>query len=292
MEPDDLKELDSACMAGYIRTRSMEPAKKPDSRVSAATINEELRHLKAVLRIAHEWKFLAEVPAITSVREVEDVKRYVTPEHFADIYDACEHARRPARRACPARDWWRALLVFMYPATGWPKMEPLSLRWQDVDLVRGQVVLRGKNAKALRGEVVPLHPMVVEHLKRIQPVGETVLSLKRHENRRVFDWPHHERTLDVEFHRIQKVAGIELCCEKEEEHTYTSTCHVYGFHDIRRGFATMNAGGRLTPDALQRLMRHSSYTTTQKYINLGRHIDEAVAALYVPDELKKAGAGL
>ncbi len=38
---------------------------------------------------------------------------------------------------------------------------------------------------------------------------------------------------------------------------------------------------------LQRLMRHKSYTTTQKYINMAGQLNRAVENLYVPDVLKK-----
>jgi integrase len=60
---------------------------------------------------------------------------------------------------------------------------------------------------------------------------------------------------------------------------------LYGFHDLRRAFATMNAD-KLTPDTLQTLMRHKSYTTAQRYINMARQMDAAVASLHVPDVLK------
>ena len=66
---------------------------------------------------------------------------------------------------------------------------------------------------------------------------------------------------------------------------------LYGFHDLRRAFATMNAD-KLTPDALQALMRHKSYQTTQReYINMSRQMDAAVASLHVPDVLKAKAAG-
>ena len=51
----------------------------------------------------------------------------------------------------------------------------------------------------------------------------------------------------------------------------------------------MNAD-RLTPDALQALMRHKSYQTTQKYINMARQLDTAVHALHVPDVLNEKKA--
>ena len=60
----------------------------------------------------------------------------------------------------------------------------------------------------------------------------------------------------------------------------------YGFHDLRRGFATMNAD-RLTPDALQILMQHQDYQTTQRYINMARQMKPTVQNLYLPDVTEK-----
>ena len=44
----------------------------------------------------------------------------------------------------------------------------------------------------------------------------------------------------------------------------------------------MNAA-TLTPDALQALMQHKDYQTTQRYIAIGRQLNPAVANLFVPD---------
>ena len=63
----------------------------------------------------------------------------------------------------------------------------------------------------------------------------------------------------------------------------------YGFHDFRRAFATMNAATR-SADALQSLMQHRDYQTTQRYINLARQLNPAVANLYVPKFLRAAGS--
>lgn len=41
-------------------------------------------------------------------------------------------------------------------------------------------------------------------------------------------------SLWTEFQRIQEAAGIHLSCHEDHEHT--ARCHVYGFHDLRRGF--------------------------------------------------------
>ena len=119
----------------------------------------------------------------------------------------------------------------------------------------------------------PLHPVVVEHLRKLEGT-----------NPLVFPWGHDPRTLWVEFTRIQTEAGIHLACR--EKHDYTPSCHVYGFHDFRRAFATVNAP-RLKPEVLQRLMRHKSYQTTLKhYINPTSQMQDAVADMPIPTALQ------
>jgi len=119
-----------------------------------------------------------------------------------------------------------------------------------------------------------LHPVVIEHLKTIQHFGPLV-----------FPWAKSKRAFYDEFHRIQERAGIHLPCREEHEHT--NACHYYGFHDLRRAFATVNAD-TMTADALQKLMRHKSYTTTQRYINMAGQLTQAVERLNVPDVLQRA----
>lgn len=89
----------------------------------------------------------------------------------------------------------------------------------------------------------------------------------------MFPWYHHRATLWCEFERIQKEARIHLECREKHEHT--SRCHVYGFHDFRRAFATMNAD-MLSPNALRKLMRHRSDSTTKRYINMADKLKPAV----------------
>lgn len=61
--------------------------------------------------------------------------------------------------------------------------------------------------------------------------------------------------------------------------------HPVVVEHLRRAFATMNAD-RLTADALQALMWHKSYRTTQVYINMARQMKAAVEALHMPEALR------
>jgi len=124
----------------------------------------------------------------------------------------CDTARRPQSGDHTPGDWWRALLVFGY-MTGWRISEILTVRWDDVSLDRATALTRAEDNKGRRDELVPLHPLVVEHLRRL--VDVSIHSPV------VFSWPHHRRTLREDFHGIQQAAGI------------TSEA-FYGFHDLRR----------------------------------------------------------
>ena len=120
-------------MDGYVSSRRKEPGKKRGDLVSPATVNKELRHLKAVLGFAQEWGYLPQRPKMRMVKEPVKLPTYVTPDDFATIYRAADAARMPRGLPCAAADWWRALFVSNY-MTGWRISEPLSLRRDDLDL--------------------------------------------------------------------------------------------------------------------------------------------------------------
>lgn len=240
--------------------------------VSPATVNRELRYIRAALRKARQWKHMNEAPVIKMIREPEKLPTYVTPEHFAVIYKACDAASRPTGFSFAPSDWWQGLMVFIF-MTGWRIGEPLALKRSDLDLEAATAITREHDNKGRRGELIPLHPVVVEHLRKIED-----------ESPFVFPWPYNRRELWPTFHKIQAEAGIHLTCSKADQHECAEGCHFYGFHDLRRAFATVNAQA-MTPDALQRLMRHKHYSTTQRYINMARQLTGAVENLHVPDVL-------
>jgi integrase len=268
--------IDTGTIDDFISRRRKDPGQKKGTALSPATLNKDLRHLRAALRTAVEWGYLTKLPRFRMERVAKKLVRYITGEHFAAIYKAADKARMPEGLPYPPGDWWRALFVFAY-MTGWRISDMLALRRDDLDLEGGYAVTRAEDNKGNRDDRVKLHAVVIDHLKGLASFSPVV-----------FPWLHDRRTLDVQLDRIQGAAGINLPCTKRHEHT--PSCHLYGFHDLRRAFATMNAT-RLTPDALQTLMRHKSYLTTQVYINMARQIDDAVNVLHVPDVLRNKAEG-
>ncbi len=263
VRPGKIGTIKTATIDEYIAKRRKQRGKAKGSTVSRATINKELRHLRAVLRKAAKWGWLPAVPDFAFLREQVKLPTFVSGDEFARLYLACDQAKTPRGLAFPAADWWRALIVMAY-MTGWRIGQLLALRRDDVDLKEGTALTRADDNKGGRDQRIKLHPAIIEHLKTL--AGFTPM---------LFPWKLTERPLYKEFFRLQKLAKVIPDGGKLH----------YGFHDLRRGFATMNAD-RMTPDALQALMQHKSYLTTQRYINMTRQLDEAVDALHVPDVLK------
>lgn len=276
--PQKLASIKTATIDEYVSIRQQQRGRKPGSKVSPATVNRELRHLKAVLRVAHDWGYLPVVPKFRKVRELEEVGPVITAEHFQAIYEACDKATMPRGLHCTPKEWWEALLVFAM-TTGWRIDEILSLRRDDLNLQTGAVVTRAAANKGKRDDLDHLTKAAVQHVKGV--VGFEAF---------VFYWPHGHKTLWAEFHRIQEAAGVKLACPKAAEHECTDACHVYGFHALRRGFATMNVE-RMSAPELQRKMRHKSFTTTLRYIQLGDKMKAATERVYVPEFLATKARG-
>jgi len=183
VKPGRVDRIRTKTIDQYVTLRRTERGRVPGSTVSVATINKELRHVKAAMRKAKEWAYLTIIPTFHMLREPRKLPLYVTPEHFAAIYQACDVATRPVSGSYSPADWWRALLMFDY-MTGWRINELRSLTWDDVSLDEGYAVTRAADNKGGRDDRVPLHPTVVEHLRKLVDFGTLV-----------FPWPDHKRRL-------------------------------------------------------------------------------------------------
>jgi integrase len=274
IKPGRMTTIRTAAVDDFVAKRRKEPRfpskreKGEGQAVSPATVNKELRYLRAALRKARKWKYITETPDFEFLKEPQKLPTYVPPEHFALLYRACDHARLPIDLTCTAADWWRGLLVAAY-MTGWRISALLKLRREDVDLKTGLALSRAEDNKGKRDQKVQFHPLIIEHLQRLRSFDPVF-----------FPWNRARRLLFEEFLRIQGKADFKADSPKGH----------YGFHDLRRAFATMNAD-RLTPDALQLLMQHKDYQTTQRYISMARQLNPAIANLFVPDLSEKPKTG-
>lgn len=261
VKPAKLMAIKTSTIDHYKALRVAEGSKRrPGKKVAAATVNKELRHLKAALRKACKWEYMARPPEVEMLREPEREVVYATAENFTALYEAAATLKRPKGLGYLPRDWWRALLAFAY-LTGWRVGEILDLRREQVDLEARIAQLKAEQTKGRRAVRIDLHPVIIAHLREIQSFAPVW-----------FPWPHHMRTLWSDFSRLKKAAGVNF---------------DGAFHRLRFGFATMNRH-QFDERQLQHLMRHKSAQTTRRYINFEADIQRTAEKVYVPDVLKPA----
>ncbi len=274
-KPSLMKSVNADMIDKYITKRLAEITKRkgPDgqrTKVSPATVNRELRYLKAALHLAVDWNFMDKVPRIRFQKLQQKLPTFVPPEHFAAIYQACSSATLPASLPnVTAAEWWRGLIVLLY-MTGWRIGQAISLRWDEVDLEACTALSRSdvSGNKGKRDDRVPLHDLIVSHLRPLEA------SFQSH----VFPWQNHLRVLWEEFVRIQEAVRLpgDMPMPKGGKNGAW-----YGFHDLRRGFATCNAEA-LDLFELQALMQHQSLETTKTYVNMVKRLKRAADGLFVP----------
>ena len=271
-KPRLMHSIDTAKIDQFIGTRLKETGLRKDDEggplpVSLATVNRELRYIKAALRLAADWGFVDKVPRMRFLKPEQKLPTFVPPEHFAAILRACEVATMPVVPNVTPTEWWRGLLVLLY-MTGWRIGQTKALKWSDIDLEAGTALTRADANKGRRDQSIPLHPLVVQYLR---PLAKSFDS-------RLFPWDHNASSLWIEFSRIQEASTL---ADGKPLPKGGKAGKWYGFHDLRRGFATVNAAS-MNLFELQSLMQHRSLTTTQLYVNMAGQLNKAVHGLFVP----------
>ncbi len=264
-KPKKMSAITSSLIDKYIRIRLRQKS-RIGGPLSAATINKDLRHLRAVFRKAVKWKLLATMPDFDMLDELQRDKPHVTVEEFVAMYRSCDVATKPGDLPYPASDWWRALLVAAF-GTGQRISDLLALEWKRVDLEKRRFQSLAEDNKHKRDRWVQFNVQVAKHLGRIRQLVDP----------RVFPWNHHKTTLYKELGRIQEAAGLD------------SKRRDFKFHANRRSFVSFN-WDLLGPDEVQRSTGHRSQSTTKRYRVYVEEHRESAPESFMP-ELPKEGQG-
>jgi len=202
---------------------------------SAATVNKELRVLKAVFSHAVRRGYLRDSPCRHAglLREAETEKRVLSVQEVERLFVACADAEL-------------RVFVFVALTTGMRREEIVALEWDDVDLEGATITVRNKPThltKNRRERVQPLVSEAVEMLREWQ---------KDHEGARLFASRDGEQVGPAmlrRFKQMTRAAGIGECT----------------LHDLRRSFVSHLAMAGIGAQTVRRLVGHASIATTDRY---------------------------
>ncbi|MCW5801765.1 MAG: site-specific integrase [Deltaproteobacteria bacterium] len=219
--------------------RDVKIAPKSARRLSAKTINNVLIALRRMLVVARKRGLIASVP------EIERLKAKQPEFDFLD-YD------ESARLLAAAEGEWRTMILVAL-RTGMRHGELIALRWDDVDLVAGRIVVRQNAVNGHIGTPKSGKPREI-------PLGDEVkAALKAHRHLRgplVFcDMGGGMLTTTLTrgpLWRACKQAGLRQI----------------GWHVLRHTFASHLVMRRATMTAVQELLGHSSIVMTMRYAHL------------------------
>lgn len=213
------------------RRRTKKKTKKQDEPrlVSPSTINRELACLKTMFNKAAEWGRIEKSPlqAVKKFKENNIKERILNDAESRRLVECASSSIRPV------------LIVALN--TGMRRSEILSLRWQDVDFIKGFVLV--EESKSGKARKVPMNSIVFETLKAMPQNSEYVF----------FNPGTNDRFKDIKraFHLAcdrAKIKGIRL-------------------HDLRHTAASKMIEAGIDLVTVSEILGHSSIQMTMRYVH-------------------------
>ena len=213
---------------------------------SPKTVNNVLVCLSVLLKTAVAWKRLRAMPCTINLVKV-DTRR--VPEFYEE--DEFERLVAAARNDGSEAE----LIVLLGGDAGLRKGEIIGLEWNDLDLVRGQIVVQRAEYRGVAGAPKGGKTRVVPMTSRLR----SALTSHRHlRGPRVFYRPDgsavSEEWVRGVLKRVEKRAGVAAALGK---------CHK-----LRHTFCSRLAMANVPMLAIQKLAGHESIETTQRYMHL------------------------
>ena len=222
-------DLDELVVARFLLHREQTRA--------AATAQKDRAHLHAIWEFMARHKAVDTWPTMRQVRVPERVPEAWLTEEFARLL-ATASGESTVIDGIPGGLFWRALLLLAYDSG--ERVAALTLvRWADVR--GGYVLFRAETRKGKRRDI----------LREIGPETQAAIEAIRGDRDLVFPWPYCHTYLWTRLSIILRRANLPAGRRDK-------------FHKIRRTTASYyEAAGH----SAQRLLDHSSPSTTRKYLD-------------------------
>lgn len=232
--------------------------------MSSSTVRSKLVQIGAILAKAgpagpkcrDAAGIIDRVPWCRRPQEILEEPKIVPFQTLSDVYLAAVCMTKPRLDGVKAPKWWRALLAVAFN-TGLRRGTLLALRWEWVDWQESLLRIPARALKSRRPMTMPLNETALEHLRSIRTDRELV-----------FPWPYSREWFSIEFHRLQREAGVP-----DEQ--------LFGLHALRRTAATTL--WETSPQAAQLALGHASPLITRKhYVAQTAIVGRALATMPQP----------
>jgi integrase len=239
-----LKPFFPGGIAGITRAEVSRYVSERLAKVASATVRKELNALKHLFRLAvEEWAYILVSPAqgVKPPKKPADRVRFLQPGEMKVVVDAC-----------PA---WLQPVVLLAVATGMRRGEILALRWLDVSLELGIILLpQTKNGD---GRSVSLNQTALKVLRSVPVRLDTKPTDKLFPDVTPAQVSEH-------FTRLCRKAGIL----------------DFHFHDLRHTHASWLRQNGTQLDVIAKQLGHRDLRMTARYAHLADvQVQGAVAAL-------------
>ena len=215
--------------------------------LAPATVNRDLRHIRAAMKWAKRRGMVSETPDFRNVFVKEHRKKptIIPGEDFMAMIGAIRNpeltlTRRPAF-------WWR---VFLYVAyyLGFRRGEILSLSWEDINFTTLDVRVRASTSKSRKERMVPMAPEMAKVLEDWRSKTDQSSPTDP-----VLPWPYDTyRQLYQDWHLIQQMAGIP-----EDAHYVPKNC--------RSTCASELIANQVPTVVVKDFLGHATVATTENY---------------------------
>lgn len=206
--------------------------------LAAATSNLHIKLLKHCCNLAIDWEMLDKNPVARVPLYFEDnrVENYLSDTELKRLLTVLH-----ANRNSPV-----SLIALFALSTGCRMQEIMSLKWLDVDLVKGVLTIRATNNKSKRLRTVPLNQTALEILNQLSTQGKfEYLFINR-----LTGMPY--RNIHKVWNRLREKAGLK---------------HLR-FHDLRHNHASIMVNNGISLYSVQQILGHSDPKVTMRYAHL------------------------
>lgn len=215
-------------------------AKRQKDGVKHSTINRELTVLKKMLNLAIDWQFDIQQNPVKRARyfSEEGYKRdrvLSSEEENALFRESATHLKP---------------ILTCALQTGMRVGEILSLKWENVDLKKHEILIKAESSKSGKARIIPINSTLSYELKKLCGASEFVFLYK---SRPV-------KSINAAFTNARRRAGIKDLT----------------FHDLRHTVASRLVSKGADPVTVKNILGHSSLRTTEIYLhsNLKRMREE------------------